>query len=81
MNQKVEDPIVMSVMTKFYERSQVGIKKYNTMLTRDDLSTVEWLNHLQEELMDATLYLERLKQEFKTNENESSRETSSGTNK
>ena len=81
MKQEIEDPIVMSVMTKFYERSQVGIKKYNTMLTRDDLSTVEWLNHLQEELMDATLYLERLKQEFKTNENESSRETSSGTNK
>lgn len=81
MNQKVEDPIVMSVMTKFYERSQVGIKKYNTMLTRDDLSTLEWILHLQEELMDATLYLERLKQEFKTNENESSRETSSGTNK
>jgi hypothetical protein len=81
MKQEIEDPIVMSVMTKFYERSQVGIKKYNTMLTRDDLSTLEWLNHLQEELMDATLYLERLKQEFKTNENESSRETSSGTNK
>jgi hypothetical protein len=51
-------------MTKFYERSQVGIKKYNTMLTRDDLSTLEWISHLQDELMDATLYLERLKQEF-----------------
>ena len=64
MNQKVEDPIVLAVMTKFYERSQVGIKKYNTMLTRDDLSTLEWISHLQDELMDATLYLERLKQEF-----------------
>jgi hypothetical protein len=64
MKQEVEDPIVVAVMTKFYERSQVGIKKYNTMLTRDDLSTLEWISHLQEELMDATLYLERLKQEF-----------------
>jgi hypothetical protein len=64
MKQEIEDPIVMSVMTKFYERSQVGIKKYNTMLTRDDLSTLEWISHLQDELMDATLYLERLKQEF-----------------
>jgi hypothetical protein len=76
MKQKVEDPIVVAVMNKFYERSQVGIKKYNTMLTRDDLSTLEWISHLQDELMDATLYLERLKQEFKTNENESIRETS-----
>ena len=66
MNQKVEDPIVMSVMTKFYERSQAGIKKYNTMLTREDLSTLEWLNHAQDEAMDFCLYLERLKQEFKT---------------
>lgn len=65
MNQKVEDPIVMSVMTKFYERSQTGIKKYNTMLTREDLSTLEWINHAQDEAMDFCLYLERLKQEFK----------------
>jgi hypothetical protein len=30
------------------------------MLTRDDLSTLDWLKHLQEELQDATLYIERL---------------------
>lgn len=64
MKQEILDPIVVAVMTKFHERSQVGIKKYGTMLTRDDLSTLEWISHLQEELMDATLYLERLKQEF-----------------
>jgi hypothetical protein len=62
--QKVEDPIVLSVMAKYYERSQVGIQKYGTMLNREDLTTVEWLTHLQEELMDATLYIERLKQEY-----------------
>lgn len=62
---KIEDPIVLAVMTKFYERSQLGIKKYNTMLTRDDLSTLEWINEAQAEAMDFCLYLERLKQEFK----------------
>jgi hypothetical protein len=62
--QKVEDPIVLSVMAKYYERSQVGIQKYGTMLNREDLTTVEWLTHLQEELMDATLYIERLKQDY-----------------
>lgn len=66
MNQQIEDSIVKAVMTKFYERSQTGIKKYNTTLDRNDLSTLEWLNHIQEELMDATLYVERLKHEFKT---------------
>jgi hypothetical protein len=32
---------------------------------RDDLNLIEWLNHLQEELMDATLYIEKLKAELK----------------
>jgi hypothetical protein len=65
MNQKVEDPIVLKVMSKFYDRSQRGIEKYGTMLTRTDLSALEWLNHAQEEAMDFCLYLERLKQEVK----------------
>ena len=63
-NQLVEDPIVRTVIDKFQQRSQVGINKYGTMLNREDLTTLEWLNHLQEELMDATLYIERLKQEL-----------------
>ena len=54
------DPIVDRVINKFHERSQAGIKKYGTMLNRDDLSTLDWLKHLQEELQDATLYIERL---------------------
>ena len=65
MNQKVEDPIVLKVMSKFYDRSQRGIEKYGTMLTRTDLNLTDWLNHLQEELMDATLYIEKLKQDVK----------------
>lgn len=65
MEKTIEDPIVLAVMTKFYERSQLGIKKYNTTLTRDDLSALEWINHAQDEAMDLCLYLERLKQEFK----------------
>lgn len=62
---KVEDPIVLAVMTKFYERSQTGITKYGTTLDRDDLSHIEWINHVQDELMDATLYLERLKRNIR----------------
>jgi hypothetical protein len=65
MNQKVEDPIVLKVMSKFYDRSQRGIEKYGTMLTRTDLDVLEWLNHAQDEAMDFCLYLERLKQDVK----------------
>jgi len=62
---QVEDPIVMSVLAKYAERSQRGIEKYGTMLTRTDLNLTDWLNHLQEELMDATLYIEKLKADVK----------------
>ena len=60
-----EDSYVQKVKSKFEQRSQTGIKKYNTTLERTDLDLQEWLNHLQEELMDATLYIERLKSEIK----------------
>ena len=58
---KSEDSIVQEVIDKFYNRSEVGIKKYGTTLDRDDLNLTQWLNHLQEELMDAILYIEKLK--------------------
>jgi hypothetical protein len=61
---KIKDTIVESVLSAFRERSERGIDKYGVTLNRTDLSTLEWLKHLQEELMDATLYIERLKQEF-----------------
>ena len=59
--QEEEDTIVKAVISSFKQRSNIGIKKYNKTLDRDDLSTLQWLQHLQEELMDATLYIEKLK--------------------
>ena len=62
-----QDSYVQSVKEKFEQRSQTGIRKYNTTLERDDLNFLDWLNHLQEELMDATLYIEKLKDFAKKN--------------
>ncbi len=59
-NKKIEDTIVKKVVDKYEERSAVGIKKYGTTLDRNDLEFKEWILHLQEELMDATLYLEKI---------------------
>lgn len=56
-----KDSIVNSILQKFAERSNVGLEKYGTTLDREDLTLSQWLNHLQEELMDAVLYLEKLK--------------------
>lgn len=56
------DAIVDKVLLKFATRSKLGITKYGTTLQDNNASLFEWLNHLQEELMDATLYIEKLKQ-------------------
>ena len=67
--QEEQDSIVKSVVNSYKERSRVGIEKYNKTMDRNDLSTSEWLQHIQEELMDATLYIEKLKQTLCTKEN------------
>ena len=40
------------------------MRKYGVNTDRTDLSTMEWLQHLQEELMDACVYVEKLKSEL-----------------
>ncbi len=59
------DSIVDAVVQKFLQRSAVGQAKYGVTLDRTDLTTKDWIQHTQEELMDAILYLERLKQDLK----------------
>lgn len=56
------DTIVNNIIQKFISRSNVGIDKYGTTLDRNDLTTLDWIQHAQEELMDGILYLEKLKQ-------------------
>jgi hypothetical protein len=66
--EKIKDTIVESVIKQFKQRSEVGINKYGVTLDRTDLSTLEWLQHFQEELMDATLYIQKLKTELNDKE-------------
>ena len=57
------DKIVDNVLELYKKRSKVGIEKYNTTLYDSPDGFYAFLNHLQEELMDATLYIEKLKQQ------------------
>jgi hypothetical protein len=59
---EVIDSVVDTVVDKIKSRSQVGIRKYGTTMDRKDLSLIDWLTHLQEELLDAALYVEKLKE-------------------
>lgn len=60
----VRDSVVDEIVSKFQERSRVGIAKYGTTLDRKDLKPEDWVNHIQEELMDAILYTQRLRREL-----------------
>ena len=54
----MKDKIVEQVVDKYSSRSAVGISKYGTTLETNNKDN--YLKHLQEELMDATLYIEKL---------------------
>ena len=64
MKKEIEfrDPVVERVVDKFVMRSDVGFEKYGVTLEDDKSNLFEWVNHLQEELMDAVLYLQKLKE-------------------
>ena len=59
-----EDNIVQEVVNKYQERSKAGYLKYGTTLDRKDLTVDTWLKHLQEELMDATVYIQKLRNDI-----------------
>ena len=55
------DPIIEKVVNQLVSRSDVGFKKYNVTLDEDNSSLLTWLQHLQEELLDAANYVEKIK--------------------
>jgi hypothetical protein len=63
----MQDKIVQSVVLKYQQRSEVGIKKYNTTL--EDNNEDDFLLHAQQEAMDLSLYLEKLIQQRNENKN------------
>ena len=57
---KIEEQVIEQIRN----RAAVGKNKYGHTLERNDLNLLEWLQHLQEELMDAACYVEKLKEEY-----------------
>ena len=62
------DPVVERVVDKFVERSDVGFKKYGTTLEDERRIKMKdlhkYLNDIQEELMDAILYIQSARDEL-----------------
>ena len=57
----MRDKIIERVVNKIKQRSDVGYKKYGVTLQDDDQTLDKWLTHIQEELMDAVNYIEKVK--------------------
>ena len=57
------DPNVEEVREMLYNRMQAGYNKYGVTTERTDIDLMGWLQHLQEELLDAAVYVQRLKKE------------------
>jgi hypothetical protein len=65
---KFRDPVVRNVVNKFVKRSDVGHAKYGQSL-HDERSSgikdlVAYLKDVQEELMDAVLYIQAAREEL-----------------
>jgi hypothetical protein len=62
------DPVVRRVCDKFVERSDVGYEKYNSTLDDERRLKMKnlqgYLNDIQEELMDAVLYIQAARDEL-----------------
>src|SRR5690606_31055141 len=52
-------PVVESVLDKYKARSEKGQAEYGTTLKDNPWELKKWLEELQDELMDATLYIEK----------------------
>ena len=62
------DPVVERVVNKFVKRSDVGFEKYGTTLQEERTLKMKglqkYLNDIQEELMDAVLYIQAARDEL-----------------
>ena len=62
------DPVVKHVVTKFVSRSDIGYEKYGRTLDDERKGGFKnlagYLNDIQEELMDAVLYIQAAREEL-----------------
>ena len=58
------DANVERVREMLHARMHAGYRKYATTTERTDIDLAGWLQHLQEELLDAAVYVERIKREL-----------------
>jgi len=68
---KFRDPVVENVVDKFISRSDFGFEKYGQSMHNERITKQKdlagYLNDIQEELMDAILYIQAAREELSDN--------------
>lgn len=64
------DSIVFDVIKDIANRAEIGLKKYNTTMDREDLIASDWVQHAYEEALDMAIYLKRLRKDMLAMEEE-----------
>lgn len=64
------DSVVFETIQDIAARAEVGLKKYNTTMDREDLIASDWVQHAYEEALDMALYLKRLRRDMLAMEEE-----------
>lgn len=64
------DSIVFDTIKDLAQRAEVGLKKYNTTMDREDFISSDWVQHAYEECLDMALYLKRLRKDMLAMEEE-----------
>ena len=59
------DPVVEAIVSKFRTRSEEGMRTYGQTMMDNSKPLLEWIDDAQEELMEAILYLERIRGSLK----------------
>ncbi len=65
VNRSNHEEVEEAVVSQIRKRRDAGRSKYGTTMERTDLTILQWVQHAQEEAMDFSIYLEKLKRVLK----------------
>jgi hypothetical protein len=60
----LQDPLYGPIITDIVSQQEVGLEKYNSLLTLEKWDFIEFEGHLQQELTDAKVYATGLRQHY-----------------
>ena len=75
------DSVNSEVIKKICLRAESGMQNYGVSMDRDDLSLLNWLQHLQEEMLDACVYIEKILMKKQEEQNAKTHQSNSSSSK